>query len=196
MEHKHLVTFEQDFISIRCYETSLYYRFNAQNELSILKSDCYLLGSSKKEKETILFTPDNSCTDDIASLKSFLIEFFSYSGNCFGYPVYSYSELFTEDEFNQLLRKGIDNINNQKNKIKESGQGHPLIRYCEEQKLYPIPFDQTAHSWRANCPSGRAHSIEISTSTGTWGCGYCAKKGGLEELKGWIDNKTLNFNLK
>ncbi len=191
MEHQHFVTFEQDFISIRCYETSLFYYFNAQKELIILKTDCYLLSSSKKENETILFTPDASCTDDISALKSFLINFFSSSSSCFGYPVYIHSELITEYEFNQLLKKGIDNINNHNNKIKENIQNHPLIRYCEDQQMFPAPIGHNPHSWQANCPSRREHFIEISTSTGTWGCGYCEKKGRLEELKEWVEtNKS------
>lgn len=189
MENKHLVTFEQDFISIRCYETSLFYRFNTENELSILKNDCYLLGSREKEKETILFTPNASCTDAITKLKAFLIDFFSHPGNCFGYPVFSHSELISESEFDRLLKQGINNINKRKNQIKESGQDHPLIRYCAEKKLYPEPVGHSPHSWKANCPSGRQHPIEISTSTGTWGCGYCEKKGALKKLKKWLEKR-------
>jgi hypothetical protein len=189
MEHQHFITFEQDFISIRCYETSLYYRFNSKNELSILRVDAYLLGSRKKETETILFTPNASCTDEISALKAFLTELFSYSGNSFGYPVFSHSKIITEIEFNELLKKGIDNIKNKKNKIKKNDQNNPLILYCDEKHLYPVPVDHSPHSWQANCPSGRAHPFEISTSTNTWGCGYCEKKGALEELKQWIEQK-------
>ena len=104
MEHKHFVTFEQSFISIRCYETELYYQFLSKNQLSILRIDHKLMGGGKKETETILFSSKDHYPDEIDILKTFLIELFSHSGNCFGYPIFSHSELITEIEFNQLLK--------------------------------------------------------------------------------------------
>ena len=189
MEHKHFVTFEQSFISISCYETELHYHFLSKNQLSILRIDHKLMGGGKKETETILFSSKANYTDEIDILKTFLIELFSHSGNCFGYPIFSHSELITEIEFDQLLKKGINNIDKRKSNTKQNGQDHPLIIYCAENNLYPEPEDHSPYSWKANCPSGRQHHIMFSTSSYSWGCGYYCKNGGLEELKGWIAKK-------
>ena len=192
MEHKHFITFEQEIMSFPCYETSIHYFFNSKNELNILKTDYPLMGSGEKKTDTILFTPEPTCKDETSALHAFLIELFSYSGNCFGYPIFSHSELITEDEFNHCLHLGIENIRKRKNQISENGKDHPIILYCTEKNLFPEPEDHSPDSWKANCPSGRQHHIMISTSSPSshsWGCGYCKKKGGLEELKQWVEKK-------
>jgi hypothetical protein len=88
-----------------------------------------------------------------------------------------------------LLNQGIENIKQRKFQIKEIGHHHPIILYCTEHNLYPEPEDHSPDIWKANCPSGRQHHIMISTSSNEWGCGYCKKKGKLEELKLWVENR-------
>jgi hypothetical protein len=100
--------------------------------------------------------------------------------------------MISEKEFYKIKKQGGKRMDERKNKNKVSDQNHPLIIYCAEQNLYPEPEDHSPHSWKANCPSGRQHHIMISTSSPenhSWGCGYCKKKGGIEELKNWIETK-------
>ena len=192
MEHKHFVTFEQEIMSFPCYETSLFYFFNLKSQLSILRVDRSIVDKSLVQEGTILFTANQISRNEISVLKEFLIDLFSCSGNCYGYPIFSHSELITEDEFNHCLHLGIENIRKRKNQIREKGKDHPIILYCAEKKLHPEPEDHSPDSWKANCPSGRQHQIMISTSSPSshsWGCGYCKKKGGLEELKQWVEKK-------
>ena len=192
MEHKHFVTFEQEIMSFPCYESSLYYRFNFKEELSILRIDRSIVDKNDLTEGTILFPVNPSLTNEISILREFLTDMFSYSGNCYGWPYFTKSELISEDDFNQIRNQGLENIKSKKNKIRKIGQDHPLILYCEEKNLYPEPVDHSPHSWQANCPSGRQHQIMISTSSPSnhaWGCGYCKKKGGLEELKEWVEKK-------
>ena len=192
MEHKHFVTFEQEIMSFPCYESSLYYRFNSKEELSILRIDRSIVDKNDLTEGTILFPVNPTLTNEISILREFLTDMFSYSGNCYGWPYFTKSELITEDDFNQILNQGLENIKSNKNKIIKIGQDDPLIIYCAEKNLYPEPVDHSPHSWQANCPSGWQHHIMISTSSPpnhAWGCGYCKKKGGLEQLKEWVEKK-------
>jgi len=174
-----------------CFETSISYHFISKTELSILRIDQSLFGSDDFE-ETILFKLDHAVKDEISGLKEFLTDLFSFRSNLHGNPWFVKSEMITECEFNEIKKLGSKRMNDRKNKIKEIGQNHPLIIYCTEQNLYPEPEGDSPHGWKANCPSGRQHHIMISTSSPdshSWGCGYCKKKGGIEELKNWVENK-------
>ena len=194
MKHKHFVTFNQvHFMGFDCFETSISYHFISKTELSILRIDKSLFSSCDSNEETILFQLDDYLKDEISGLKEFLTALFSFNGNLHGSPWFLESDMISENDFNIIRKRGSERMAERKNKIKEIGQNHPLIIYCAEQKLYPEPEGHSPHSWKANCPSGRQHHIMISTSSPedhSWGCGYCKKKGGLEELKNWIETKN------
>ena len=53
--------------------------------------------------------------------------------------------------------------------------------------LRPAGHNPTA--WMANCPCGGQHWIMISTESNQFGCGYCRRKGGPEELRRFIEDK-------
>ena len=192
MKHKHFVTFNQEhFMGFTCFETTISYHFISKTELSILRIDQSLFGSDDYE-ETILFKLDHAVKNEISGLKEFLTDLFSFSGNLHGNPWFLESEMISENDFNLIRKRGSERMAVRKNKIKEIGQNHALIIYCTEQNLYPEPEGHSPHSWKANCPSGRQHHIMISTYSPedhSWGCGYCKKKGGIEELKNWVENK-------
>jgi hypothetical protein len=192
MKHKHFVTFNQEhFMGFTCFETTISYHFISKTELSILRIDQSLFGSDDYE-ETILFKLDHPVKNEISGLNEFLTDLFSFRGNLHGNPWFEKSEVITESEFNEIKKQGSKRMNDRNNKIKEIGQNHPLIMYCTQKNLYPEPEGDSPHGWKANCPSGRQHHIMISTSSPdshSWGCGYCKKKGGIEELKNWVENK-------
>lgn len=194
MKHKHFVTFNQEhFMGFTCFETTICYHFISKREVSIKRIDVSLFSSSDRTEETILFPLDEAVKDEISGLEEFLTDLFSFSGNLDGNPFFLESNIISEIDFNLIRKRGSERMAERKNKIKEIDQNHPLIIYCTEQKLYPEPEGHSSHSWKANCPSGRQHHIMISTSSPenhSWGCGYCKKKGGLEELKNWIETKN------
>jgi len=175
-----------------CFETTISYHFISKTELSILRIDQSLFGSSNSSKKTIVFQLDHPVINEINGLEEFLTDLFSFRGKLHGNPWFEKSEMITESEFNEIKKLGSERMTERKNKVKEIGQNNPLIIYCREQKLYPEPEGDSPHGWKANCPSGRQHHIMISTSSPedhSWGCGYCKKKGGIEELKQWVENK-------
>ena len=192
MEHKHFVTFEQEIMSFPCYETELTYWYNSKEELVVFRTDRNAIDKSVVNEEFIVYPLIAGHTNETNMLKEILTGIFSYSDSCYGWPYFIKSELITEDEFNEARNQGLEIIKENKNKAKEKGKDHPVIRYCFEKKLHPESEDHSPDSWKANCPSGRQHHIMISTSSPSnhnWGCGYCKKKGGLEELKQWVETK-------
>jgi hypothetical protein len=59
----------------------------------------------------------------------------------------------------------------------------PIVLTARELGLAPRPAGHNATAWVANCPSGRGHTIMISATSNEFGCGYCRKKGGPNELR-------------
>ena len=115
-----------------------------------------------------------------------------------GIPVYNQSSIISELEFNTLTKSIEDKLNAS---IKEAKQiKTPLIKLCEKLELFPQPEGSNKFQWVAQCPNGSSHHIMISTKSDEFGCGYCRKKGGVQELKDWIkaikQKKLLNSSKK
>jgi len=51
------------------------------------------------------------------------------------------------------------------------------------------PAGQNTTAWMANCPCGGQHWIMISTESNSFGCGYCRRKGGPEELRRFCEER-------
>jgi len=101
-----------------------------------------------------------------------------------GYPEFEKSAVFTEQEFNTIIQTMID----EKQAIIEQAKAKqtPLIAYLRTKQLFPRPTGNNPNSWIAKCPCGGQHYIMIVTTTDTWGCGYCRRKGGIAELESWL----------
>jgi hypothetical protein len=65
-----------------------------------------------------------------------------------------------------------------------------LIKYCESINLHPRPEGYVPSNWLADCIRTGKHSIMISTIDNQWGCPYCSKKGGINELREWYESKN------
>lgn len=65
----------------------------------------------------------------------------------------------------------------------ELARPSPIIEAAKAWGLEPKPAGHDPHAWTANCPSGRNHWIMISTTANEFGCGYCRRKGGPDELR-------------
>ena len=72
--------------------------------------------------------------------------------------------------------------------VKELAKTSPILEAAMAcGNLRPAGQDTTA--WMANCPCGGQHWIMISTESIEFGCGYCRRKGGPEELRRFIADK-------
>lgn len=192
MEHKHLLTYEELIMSFPCYRNEMYYHICSPEEISI-QLKIHNGYSGKFEREIFdRFPITSNATDEKSILCQFLIDFLCTPGAFYGYPCYIESNLFSYDEFEELKKRSNEIIRERKEKIRNEGKDNPLIQYCESKGLQPEP-EGLPNNWQANCPSGGQHHIMISTASNQWGCGYCKKKGGLEELKEFVNPTDLNL---
>lgn len=65
----------------------------------------------------------------------------------------------------------------------EADRCHPsrIVAAARTAGLGPEPSAGHEGQWHARCP-GTNHNLMLSTSTETFGCGYCRRKGGPQEL--------------
>ncbi|MBR0851874.1 hypothetical protein JQ543_29335 [Bradyrhizobium diazoefficiens] len=64
----------------------------------------------------------------------------------------------------------------------------PILRLARQLGLSPAPDGASEHNWLASCP-GRGHSLMLSPTTNQFGCGYCRRRGGLDELQALYDSR-------
>jgi len=64
----------------------------------------------------------------------------------------------------------------------------PIIQVARDLQLNPEPEGTAPQRWWANCP-GTGHRLMISSSSDSFGCGYCARKGGVEELRAFVEER-------
>ena len=65
----------------------------------------------------------------------------------------------------------------------------PLIQVARKLGLGPQPLPNSITAWQAHCP-GTNHYLFISTQSDTFGCGYCRRKGGEDELKAFVKQRS------
>ncbi len=63
-----------------------------------------------------------------------------------------------------------------------------LVETARELRLQPEPSRTSPTSWSANCP-GTHHWIGINAESERWGCGYCKRNGGPEELRAFVTER-------
>jgi hypothetical protein len=62
-----------------------------------------------------------------------------------------------------------------------------IIRVARELGLHPEPAGFGPVQWYARCPAKSLHRLMITTSKDEFGCGYCRVRGGVEELRRFVD---------
>ena len=63
-----------------------------------------------------------------------------------------------------------------------------IVRTARRLKLSPEPSGTSPTAWRATCP-GTNHTLMIGTESKSFGCGYCRRKGGPEELEAFVADR-------
>ncbi len=63
-----------------------------------------------------------------------------------------------------------------------------IIALADELELRPEPTGTGKDQWQANCP-GTNHHLFIVSSTNSFGCGYCRRKGGPDELRTFVEDR-------
>lgn len=62
-----------------------------------------------------------------------------------------------------------------------------IIKMARELGLDPRPAGHDDSAWMASCPQSRNHWIMISPERNQFGCGYCRRKGGPQDLRAFYD---------
>jgi hypothetical protein len=70
---------------------------------------------------------------------------------------------------------------------KQCRQEAAIIKMARELGLDPHPAGHNDSAWMAGCPQSRNHWIMISPDRNQFGCGYCRRKGGPQELRAFYD---------
>lgn len=144
---------------------------------------------NKIEEKTMEFPRQIVNGDTIDELKHFWINLQTNLNNFEGIPIYIESPYFSKKEF-EIMGEKAGAIRKERYELTvKQGKNNELIKYCESIGINPRPSGMSPTSWVANCLSGGNHNLMISTDSNQWGCGYCKKKGGINQLREWYSKK-------
>lgn len=98
------------------------------------------------------------------------------------------SDLISEIQYHHIQ----ENIANRKKGAAKS----KLLDFMEVNGLSPKVHDAKKGLYLSRCVNSGNHHlfISISPEKEEWGCGYCKRKGGIEELEQWISEKKQTKN--
>ena len=99
----------------------------------------------------------------------------------FGWPTYViHGGAISKRAFRTLIR-GIK-LELDDNARRASHDEAEILIAARELGLNPQVTGTGPHHWRASCP-GTNHGLHIQSEANEFGCGYCRRKGGPEELR-------------
>lgn len=184
-DYKHFLRYDQ--LSIEGVEfgyTDLFFDFN-QTTIFIKKFD-----HRNKEEKELQFPLKSEAANIIAELIDFIITIMSDKYNFVGRPVFVQSNFFSKSLFEEMLKQGINLMNEKHDLAVRLNAENELIIYCKSIGLNPEPNGSGPTNWEANCLSGGQHRLMISTESNEWGCGYCKRKGDINSLQKWYESKN------
>lgn len=190
---KHLVTLEY-FTPLGEVYLELYYILTASQKILILSrvllDDEY--GRNPDENECP-FKEEHEVYDLTDHLHRNLVEIVenTIEKDRFinGIPrIYKTSQVFTTHDWERMSAQWV-----QKTVSKFTT---PFIEFLKENSLFPRPYDQQRGLWTASCPNVAKHPLMLNVFQEKFGCGWCRKKGGLEELKEWMNEIRVHKNKK
>jgi hypothetical protein len=99
------------------------------------------------------------------------------------------SGLLTHDELKGIVRAIAEERTDNIRVTEEEQREHeaPIVQMARELGLDPCPAGHNHSAWMAGCPRSRNHWIMISPSHNEFGCAYCRRKGGPQELRAFYD---------
>jgi hypothetical protein len=107
----------------------------------------------------------------------------------YSFPVPPYRKgLLTSNELENIVGAVADEFERNRRVAAEEQCRHEaaIIKMARQLSLNPRPAGHNNTAWIADCPRG-SHWIMISTSLNEFGCGYCRRKGGPQELRAFYD---------
>lgn len=175
--------------------TRLYYRIDRDVKKLFIEKETALAGyrrSSESQNQIYEYPLSDIDQSDKQILHDWLIHFFSQPYGFVGCASYCSSELFSKDEFDDILKAAKEMMDRKAARARFIAKRNSLILFCESRHLDPRPSLHAETSWLANCPTGRSHNMQISLVTNQWGCGYCRIGGDLTDFIHFMDKKKRN----
>lgn len=98
--------------------------------------------------------------------------------------------LLTSDELQSIVRAIADELKRNSEAAEEEQRRHqaPIVEMAKALGLGPRPAGHNDVDWMANCPRSSSHWITISPPHNEFGCGYCHRKGGPQELRAFCNS--------
>ena len=90
--------------------------------------------------------------------------------------------LIGKADFKRVLRKISRELAANRQEAQHRDAGAEIVVAARDLHLGPEPTGTGRHHWQARCP-GTNHHLLIQSATNQFGCGYCRRKGGPEELR-------------
>lgn len=93
------------------------------------------------------------------------------------------SGLLSEEDLKQILASIHADL--ERHAEEARSRESDIVRAARELGLSPEPTGTGPVHWQARCP-GTNHPLYIQAATGTFGCGWCRRKGGEAELREFV----------
>jgi hypothetical protein len=76
----------------------------------------------------------------------------------------------------------------EENRQKAEKRETEIIKVARELGLSPEPTSTGPDYWQATCPE-KNHPLYINAAADSFGCGWCRRKGGVEELRALVKER-------
>ncbi|MFV0174928.1 hypothetical protein OBK14_11535 [Empedobacter falsenii] len=163
------------------YTITYVYRITSDNYLQLIDIDQF--NNNFKRRIVAQYKYDNNLSF-IENLKTIITEFI-HSRCMFDGQITQFESDIISDELYHQIQQSIEDkiIDNTKSE---------LLDYMHEVGLDPVVHDSEKGLFISKCVNSANHPIfiVITSEKEEWTCGYCHKKGGLTELKEWIEFKN------
>lgn len=125
-------------------------------------------------------------------LKDYLRQYIVGGRNFIGLGyTYIESPVFTKEEFREMQDDIMADLMINKYLGEKKWKDSPIVRLCEDFQLGIHPTPNYDYIMDCRCPVGHNHRLTINAKTCSWYCGYCSRKGYLEEFKEHINQNIL-----
>ena len=164
-------------------EETLYENPNRASANEIAKLETLLLNQSRLGMRVLTMTH----TDSIFRASMFLLSEYFDAVCGFYSPVKILAEgLLLKSDYEAIIQRQNETI--RRNQEEASKRKTKIIEVATELGLHPQPPLLNREIWSAQCP-GSSHQLYINVRKNEFGCGYCGRKGGPEDLKAFVASR-------
>lgn len=124
--------------------------------------------------------------DDLSACLDLLYRLFSARVGFYWPTGFVAAGIVQESAFNSLVGRLKHELedNAEKARLRET----EIILVARELELNPQPTGTGPDYWQATCPRTN-HPLYINAAENSFGCGWCRRKGGIEELRAFVKER-------